>query len=304
VNGDGKPDLIVAHSYFAALTIFTNDGLGNLVLSSTNSVGSGPVCVVAADVNDDNKMDLITANQGTYPDYTGSITVLTNDGSGSFVFNATFVMPASLSCLVAADVNGDGHADLITANADPLAGSYQGIITVLTNNGGGAFGSNAVYAAGQKTASLAAADMNGDGTMDLICANGDDNDVMVLTNDGHGYFTISSTNFAGSEPLALAVADLTGNGKPDVICANSWNDTLTVLLNSPPPPLINLKTAGGTSLVFSWSAAWPGFALQQNSDLGSANWFDVSNDVETIDGINYLTVAPTNGVGFFRLVHP
>ena len=53
-----------------------------LVFSSTNSVGPGPVCVVATDVNGDNKIDLITANQGTYPDYAGSITVLTNDGSG------------------------------------------------------------------------------------------------------------------------------------------------------------------------------------------------------------------------------
>jgi hypothetical protein len=302
VNGDGNPDLIVAHSYFAALTILTNDGLGNLVLSSTNSVGSGPVCVVAVDVNGDHKIDLITANQGTYPEYAGSITVLTNDGSGSFVFNASYAMPTSLSCLVAADVNGDGHADLITANADPLAGTYQGIITVLTNNGGGVFGSNAVYVAGQKTASLAAADMNGDGKMDLICANGDDNNVMVLTNDGRGIFAISSTNSTGPEPLALAVADLTGDGKPDVICANSWNTTLTVLLNSPPRPLLNLQTAVANCLAFSWSAAWPGFALQQNSDLGSTNWLNVSNDVETIGGIHYLTVEPTNEVGFFRLV--
>jgi hypothetical protein len=303
VNGDGYPDLIVAHGYFAAVSIFTNDGAGNLVLSATNSVGTGPNCMVAVDVNGDKKADLITANQGVYPTYVGSITVLTNTGSGIFVANATYAMPYSLSSIVAADVNGDGYPDLIAASRSGV--TSQGVLIVLTNNGSGNFSSNAVYLVGQGTSSLAAADMNGDGKVDLICANAGDNNVMVLTNDGRGNFTIACTNCAGPSPGALVVADVNGDGKPDVISANSGpNNTLTVLLNSPLPPSLAFQVAPTNTLNFSWSAAWPGFELQQNSDLATTNWINVSGSTGTVAGVNQLVLPPPAGNNFYRLVHP
>jgi hypothetical protein len=56
----------------------------SFVLSSTNVVGSGPYSVAAADVNGDGKMDLICGNY-----YGDSLSVLTNNGSGSFVLSGT-----------------------------------------------------------------------------------------------------------------------------------------------------------------------------------------------------------------------
>ena len=52
-------------------------------LSSSPGVGMGPNWVVTADINDDGKVDLITAN------YQGTLTVLTNDGHGGFVLFLT-----------------------------------------------------------------------------------------------------------------------------------------------------------------------------------------------------------------------
>src|SRR5271154_2969008 len=81
-------------------------------VSHTINVGNGPSSVIAADVNNDGKADLICTGSKD-----NTLTVLTNDGSGNFVFSATlnlnpYVNPA---CVIAADVNGDSNLDLVVA---------------------------------------------------------------------------------------------------------------------------------------------------------------------------------------------
>src|SRR5580765_7772554 len=78
----------------------------------TYHLGSFPQCVAAGDVNGDSYVDLIGANT-----IDGTVTVLTNTGSGLFGTNSTVPAgPGSLFCVAAADVNGDGKLDLIGAN--------------------------------------------------------------------------------------------------------------------------------------------------------------------------------------------
>src|SRR6185295_12519348 len=111
-----------------------------------------------------------------------------------------------------ADVNGDGKPDLITAN------NSGNSLTVLTNDGNGGFALLATLAAGSGShpQGVAAADLNGDGKLDLISANSSFASVTIWTNTG-SLFVSNATYTVGTTPDSVAVADLNGDGRPDII---------------------------------------------------------------------------------------
>jgi hypothetical protein len=162
------------------LTVLTNNGHGVFGFNARPGVGSNPVTVIAADVNGDGKLDLISANNGT-----NTLTVLTNNGHGVFGFNATLTVADSPEGLTASDLNGDGKLDLISANGGTYIGidpGNQNTVTILTNNGSGVFGSNATFIVGNGPDLISAADVNADGKLDLVASNFKDNTVTVLMN--------------------------------------------------------------------------------------------------------------------------
>lgn len=174
VNGDGKMDLICAHQGEFNLTVLTNDGTGGFALTSTLKIRY-PTCLCVADVNGDGKADLISGSQ-----IDGALTVLTNNGSGSFVFASTLPVRTGPVSVIAADVNGDGKVDLISANFN------SSTLSVLMNNGrdGFARASTVTLKEGSNPYSVCAADVNGDGRVDLITANFNNSTLTVLTNSG------------------------------------------------------------------------------------------------------------------------
>jgi hypothetical protein len=303
VNGDGKIDLICANygdnGSGSTLTVLTNNGRGRFVLATTPSVGNGPYAVVAVDVNGDGKMDLISADA-----VDSTLTVLTNNGSGRFGFYATLPVGTFPQSVAAADVNGDGKKDLISAN------TTGGTLTVLTNNDSGQFGLNATLNVGLSTnsapASVVAADVNGDGKMDLISANFGDNTLTVLTNNGSGRFGLSSTLDAGQGPNSVTAVDVNGDGLPDLVIADYIDDAILLLLNTntPPPPTLAISLTGPQTVVVSWPKSAAGFVLQQNSNLTTMNWLGFSGTINTNTTTKSATISPATNNLFFRLRHP
>jgi hypothetical protein len=246
-------------------------------------------------VNEDQKLDLIAANAND-----GTVTVLTNNGDGTFTPASTNTVGSGPVSFAAVDVNGDGKVDLIAAN------SGDSTLTVLTNNGNGGFGSNATYNVGYYPESVAAADVNGDGKVDLISANyssdGSGNTLSVLTNNGDGTFTSWGAATVGSGSIFVTAADVDGDGTTDLISANFGvgdGNTLTVLLNQD-PPVLNIKIPGVRTALVWWFPAWPGFALQGRTNLVTGSWVNVENPT----GTNSVLISPATGNKFFRLRHP
>src|ERR1700674_5520145 len=126
-----------------------------------------------------------------------------------------------------ADVNNDGIPDLLVADCGPgnsCGGGINGVIGVLLGNGDGTFKPVVTYdAGGYQTSSVVAADVNGDGTLDLVVANSYfSNTIGVLLGNGDGTFQpVVTYGSGGGYPGSVAVADMNGDGKPDIVVANS-----------------------------------------------------------------------------------
>jgi hypothetical protein len=236
VNGDGRPDLISVGNYTGTTTtisIWTNNGSGNFALLSTMTVTGSPHSVAMADVNGDGKVDMVCA-YGTASYYTNLVSVFTNNGSGNFTLaeSLTVANGSSPYSATVADVNGDGWPDLITAN------NGNSTLSVFTNNGGNggftlASTVNAYAGPFTQINSVAAADVNGDGRLDLICANNLTNTLSVFTNIGGGNFALAATMIVGTNPVTVVAADVNGDGKVDLITENDIiAGTLTILTNN------------------------------------------------------------------------
>jgi hypothetical protein len=110
---------------------------------------------------------------------------------------------------------------------------------------------------------VTAADVNGDGKVDLVSANSGDNTLSVLTNNGSGGFMTEGTYAVGNSPHFLAAADVNGDGKVDLISANSFGNTLSILTNACGPVTINSEPMsqvvplGGTSSFVVMASGFP-----------------------------------------------
>jgi hypothetical protein len=281
----------------AVLLQAATSGAQNLTFTSnTYIVQSGADCVTIADVNGDGSLDIICANYGYRPGDPGApggwnntLTVLTNSGSGIFSSNATLIVGTGPTIIVAADVNGDGKPDLISAN------QTDNTLTVLTNNGSGGFGFDATLPVGSKPLGLIAADVNGDGRLDLVCANNGTNTLTVLTNNGSGIFGSNATVTVGNLPYSIAAADVNGDGKLDLICANQNDNTLTVLTNNGNGIFgynATLNVGKTPDCVVAADVNGDG-----KPDLISVNWFDGTMTVLTNNGSGGFGFNATLAVG-------
>jgi hypothetical protein len=256
---------------------------GVFVLNATLSVGNSPSAVVAADVNGDGKLDLISANYSA-----NTLTVLTNNGSGGFVLSSSPTV-GSPNSITATDVNGDGKMDLIIANLS------ANTLTVLTNNGSGGFVLASSPAVGTGPFSITAVDVNGDGKMDLIIANLSANTLTVLTNNGSGGFVLSSSPTVGTGPRSVVAADVNGDGKMDLISANYTVNTLTVLTNNGSGGFVLASSPAVGSNPYSVTAA--DVNGDGKMDLISANYSGGTLSVLINKGSGSFTLAASLPVG-------
>ena len=237
VNHDGKLDVVSARD--RSIDILVNQGSGALGHVAFYRDESWSVKdTKLADLNGDGFPDLVLAN-AAIAGATGGVVVLANPGDGNFRPWFSFAAGSSPAAVAAGDFNRDGWNDIAVANVtNATCSGAQGTIDVVLSQGDGTFAPLVRYGGGGYSA-IAAADVDGDGTLDLVALDQIDStsstqmsSLNVLLNDGRGRF-VSPTRYAtGGTAPAMAIGDLDGDGRPDIAIASS-RGTVSVLLNGP-----------------------------------------------------------------------
>jgi hypothetical protein len=283
IDGDGKIDLAVANVGSSTVSVFRNTtAAGAATLSfekqGSFSTGAEAAWLAVADFNGDGKPDLIVAA------YIGNLASIllntTAPGSTTLTFadQQILVTGSGPVSVVAADFNGDGKPDTAVVNSLAIVQTIS-VSTFLNETPAGAaipiFSDQQTFGTGLGAASIAAADVDGDGKPDLIVTNQTDATVSVLINTTPVGATTASfvaqTTFAvGVDPVGVTAADVNGDGKPDLIVANNQDSTVSVLVDGTPFIGINPDQHGVTGSWFNPATSGQGVEIELYPDLGGA----------------------------------
>jgi hypothetical protein len=224
MDGDGDPDLVIACLNTDDVTWFENLG-GALSWSGKNVLTTALIgCreLELGDLDGDGDLDIVVASVGTQ-----RVAWLRNNGAGAFsllslsAFGGSTVDDAMDVHLF--DANGDGLLDVAAALLDENA------IDLFINQGGGSFSpAQRVTDRSFFASAVAAADLDGDGDLDLISGSQSDAKLAWYENlGGAGVFGPNRfINEAAGGVSALAAADLNGDGRPDVLSVSTLDQKL------------------------------------------------------------------------------
>lgn len=284
-----------------------------------------PRDIVVEDFNNDGALDVAVASAVT--------------GAGVYVFRGltdasgnplgtvsgpTFLQIGTSWGLAAADLDQDGHTDLV------VGAHGQGVITLFGQppslDGSIVFQIGGAYATGGAAKGIALADLNGDGALDVAVAN-ENETVGILpglraSGQPTGAFGDFFTVVAGGKTYDVAADDLDGDGLVDIVSANYTGSSISVLVNhgslsftpmvypAVGAPLgVELGDVNGDGVLDIVAAATgsgttftvlPGLGADGNGDpsFGSAVPYGVGNaynlDLVDLDGDGSLDVAGAN----------
>jgi hypothetical protein len=207
-NRDGRLDIVSTNASGNEVSVLLGNGDGTFQPPVQYGVDGFPLAVVVGDFNHDGNLDLATVNENS-----NDVSVLLGNGDGTFQAAREYAvgfMPVSLAL---GDFNGDGNLDLVAAN------SADDDVSVLLGDGSGNFTArmgSPITVSGTPT-SVAAADLNGDGTLDLAVVN-KSNIVSVFAGRKnvltHFGMSVPRSVVAGM-PITVAVAALDAGNNRD-----------------------------------------------------------------------------------------
>lgn len=244
--------------------------------------------VTSADFNGDGLEDVVITKMTFQTFETYELDILLNDGNGSLVLATSSVFSGTVPAVqhptqvVIADFNGDGVSDIFVADhgydAHPYPG-YQNTLVLTAPGGKLVDATSNLPQQNDFTHSACAADIDGDGDIDLYVGNiwgQNDIDPQILINDGNGMFSVGENRLPPLVDLnqngytTCEFVDVNNDGSPDLVLGDAGDDIANE--HSTPDSEILLNNGAGV------------FALLPNAmPPKSFASSDIAHDIQPVD---------------------
>ncbi|MBN1491070.1 MAG: VCBS repeat-containing protein [Phycisphaerae bacterium] len=210
----------------AALLLTEAVGLAPTITGTTVPVGDTPVALATGDFDNDSDVDMAVACS-----LASQVRVLWNDGTAAFPAHGE-ATGFGITTVAAHDVDGNGLPDLIVTDIDATPDADSMYVFLNTDTG---FSTPVGYTVADGPYSIAVADLDGDGRLDLALAHSTTDKVSMLANAGDGAFGDNTIIADVTFPLAIAAADVDGDGDQDLAYAATGDVSVlggvTLLIN-------------------------------------------------------------------------
>jgi hypothetical protein len=253
------------------------------VQEANYSVGKGPVSVAIEDLNKDGYLDIVTANYKS-----NSVSVLFGNSIGTFspAPHSPYSVGTHSWSVSIADLNGDSYLDIVIANKGDNS------VSVLLGNSAGTFAQapDSPYSVGVEPRSVAIADLNKDGYLDIVTANYESNSVSILLGCSGVAFSQSKNSpySVGTNPYSVVIGDLNKDGYLDIVTANYGAHSISALLGNSVGTFSQAPNSPYSVGVQPHSIAIP--------DLNKDGYLDI---VVVNSGSNSISVLLGNSAGTF-----
>ncbi len=221
---DGALDVAVTTADQSGIAVLLNDGTGALldvgILPAPRKLSQ----LAAADFDEDGWVDLLAAFD------TRDQAPLLYRGLSTGAFAAPRALTDAPGGGTIVDLNDDGHQDLIACAPSPAT-----TCRAWFGSGGGTFRTIPPATGtfvGHQLRSVAASDLDHDGTPDFVGVSRADDRVVIFFRNTDGTVSSRLVLPTGRRPRALAIGDLNGDGRPDLVVGNEATNDLSVFLNA------------------------------------------------------------------------
>ncbi|HEY4157212.1 MAG TPA: FG-GAP-like repeat-containing protein, partial [Polyangiaceae bacterium] len=242
VTGDGKPD-IVGMTNGRSFGVMQGHGDGTFAPGDSHGGLDSPydpVGLLVGDLNGDGRNDLVLTDSRSAPGgeaWAGGLSVVLASSTHSLARGpespvAKNILGGQASSALQ-DVNGDGQLDLLTAYS---SNSLDGALSVLLGASDGTFQTLVSYPTGNNTESLATADFNHDGKLDIVMGESSiqlqTGSLEVWLGAGDGTFTQGATYATADEPGPVLTGDFNGDQRPDLVELDPQSLQISILLGN------------------------------------------------------------------------